>query len=132
MPTYDFMAFAVKRETSGKGVPYVEARWSYVFDESVEISFRRYPKRTFVAYEDDRGNLSSGVDLDDCYLTPTYIFAKISNYEFEPLPTLYDVICHIFGPPSAWTWRQDEPDFVQDLKQALVWPVRIEKLTLPE
>jgi hypothetical protein len=79
-------------ERSENGVPYT---WLLAtIDCGLEVSIRKYPRRTFLAYSDDRANCSSG-EVGDCYLAPTYIFSKMPNGEFsikEDLPPLLAVL----------------------------------------
>ena len=78
---------------TNQGVPYKELRATIEF--GLDISIRKYPRRTFLAFEDDRDNPSGGADLLDCYLTPTYIFSKTPNENFSveaQLPPLLEKI----------------------------------------
>jgi len=71
----------VYRDSTARGIPYLELIIS--FSDGLEISVRRYPKNTFVGYSDDSGNWSSGADLEECWLAPTYIYKKTPNGSFS-------------------------------------------------
>ena len=80
-------------------VPYTEWSLDDLLDDQITINIRRYPKRTFVGYEDGRDDLSSGADLDDCWSGPLVVVAKIPNDEYTDNKAI-DAVCRALG------WRE--------------------------
>ena len=52
--------------------------------ENMLLTFttREYPVNTWVLVEDNRENMSSGEDLEDCYIVPARLVGKYPNTEF--------------------------------------------------
>lgn len=102
-----FLDFERRDQVSEYGVPYREIAINSFCDEpGLDVTIRRYPKRTFVAYEDNRDNQSGGYDIDDCWLAPTIIVAKISNKDFDIQTVLEDCAVKI-GLASTWPYYRE-------------------------
>lgn len=84
----------ITKDTDGNGVPYTELRISPE-DEFYEITFRKYPKRIFVAVEDNRNNPSSGADLSDCWIAPAVILEKTLHADFKPFEAFIEAEKHL-------------------------------------
>lgn len=93
------MEAKIENDKDANSVPYSELKTAPSFEDNGEdnyfITFRKYPKRVFVGVEDYRGDQSSGLDLEECWLAPVYIIQKTPKEEFKPYDAFINALRYL-------------------------------------
>ena len=108
------MKAEIRKDISEHGVPYCELLISPSWPEDgmFFITFRRYPKRVFVAVEDYSNDQTGGADLEDCWTAPSYIVEKTLFEDFNPFLAFKKALVFL----AEWETPSDpgEPDYDRD------------------